>query len=299
MLKITLLLISISFSTQLFALIGGEVAKAGEGAGVFQIVVQDNKNADINNQCTATKIREDVLLTAAHCFGNIQERSGILGFTTKIDNSDFDFEGVEISKVVIHSSYVLEVKIETQDSSNDENSLGTDEDELGSDQIDMAIVFLKTGTSFGKIATREIDYEFVNPNASVEIWGYGCQRSTNSIDDYSPLKKHGTSKTLEQVILGKNYGRLTTAVHNEANIIYQNNILTAGLNIDSKASSVCFGDSGGPLFKDGKLVGVNTTYLAKGMDQNGKSPSGKTDVNYHQRLSVVKDWLKEELSKEK
>jgi secreted trypsin-like serine protease len=299
MFKITLLLISISFSTQLFALIGGEVAKTGEGAGVLQIVVQDNKDANINNQCTATKIREDVLLTAAHCFEHIQERSSILGFTTKIDNSDFDFEGVEISKVVIHPTYVLDNEDENQDSSNEESLLGTDEDEMGSDQIDMAIVFLKPGTSFGNITAREIDYEFVNPDASVEIWGYGCQKSTNSTDDYLPLKKHGKSKTLDQVVLRKNYGRLTRAVHNEANIIYQNNILTAGLNIDSKSSSVCFGDSGGPLFKDGKLVGVNTTYLAKGMDQNGKSPSGKTDVNLHQRLSVVKDWLKEELSKEK
>ena len=56
MLKITLLIIIISFSSQLFALIGGKVAKAGEGDGVLQIVVQDNKDATINNQCTATKI---------------------------------------------------------------------------------------------------------------------------------------------------------------------------------------------------------------------------------------------------
>lgn len=188
MLKLTLFVTILTLSSPLFALIGGKVAKTGEGTGVLQIFIQDNKSEDNYNLCTATKVGKNVLLTAAHCFENINERSDILGFTEQANNSDFSFDGVEISKVVTHPSYVLEDEIQ-----------GNDEDlpveSIGGHQIDIAIVFVKPGTNFDDIEIRKMDFDFVNPQTDVEIWGYGCQKTTNNVDDYLPIKKYGISKT--------------------------------------------------------------------------------------------------------
>lgn len=294
MLNPILLSLLMLISTSAFALIGGQPAKNGQGAGVVLILVRDNMDPENNNLCTATKIGVNVLLTAAHCLEDLKERSNNLGFTDNINIPQSGFESTVIRKVVIHPSYPL--RDENDESINLEEIVGS---EIGSDEIDLALVFLWPGSTFEKIGIREIDFKFVTPHSSVKTWGYGCQETANSMYGYRALRKFGKSSVLDKKVLNKDYGVLTQAVHRESKVLDQNTILTAGLNISSKAFSLCHGDSGGPLFKNGKLVGVNAFYLAEGMTSDGISPSGKSNVNIHQRLSAVKDWMIEELDQEK
>ncbi len=267
------LLISLSaFSKPL--IIGGSIALPNEGNGVFQIAIQD-KAAEEYNFCTSTKIGKNVFITAAHCF---DENKGptALGISTKVINNDFDYAGVEVENVVIHPLY----------NDQDENF----------NSPDVALVFVKNNADFDSIQIRELDLNFVQQDKQIEYWGFGCQKTTNDTDNYSPVKKRANNTTLGKNVLKRNFGVFSETVHASAEAIYSSMILTAGLSMDKNASSLCWGDSGGPVFLDGKIVGINASYLSEDMKEDGTSRNGVTDVNLHVRLSAIKEWILENLN---
>lgn len=57
---------------------------------------------------------------------------------------------------------------------------------------------------------------------------------------------------------------------------------------------ISHGDSGGGLFIDGKLAGINSSVLSK----DGKTDSNYGDESCHTRISRYRDWLKNTISKD-
>ncbi|HXH30884.1 MAG TPA: trypsin-like serine protease [Bacteriovoracaceae bacterium] len=269
-LLVFLILVSLSFPAAA-VIIGGKVAGPGEGDGVVQIATVDDKGS-ILNYCSATKVGARVLLTAAHCFSSTNTK--ILGISTKIINDKFEYEGVEVEKVISHPSSKL----------------------YNYKKIDVALVLLKQSSVLDEITTRVINFDFVAAQTEVQFWGFGCQATTNNTANYIPVKKHSTGHTQDQAQLKRNFGILTDIVRRDVGLIQKNFMLTPGQGLDVQGASVCWGDSGGPVFKGPDLVGINVTYLVKDMKANGQSESGVTDLNLHLRLSPIKAWLLENLS---
>ena len=261
-----------------FCLIGGTEAKPGQGDGVFNIVIADETEEDNYFNCTATKISPNTFITAAHCFERKVPAS--IGFSTQVRNKEFEYDGLEIENVITHESY----------NGDKEDS----EEDFGANSIDLALVKVKTNSEFDKIKIRELDFSDVAPNAKVEMWGFGCQKSNNKIDDYFPVKKFASNTTLDKSKLAGKFGIFTAQVNETKDQIYKNTIPTSGINLSKTAASLCSGDSGGPLFSNNKLVGVNFSYLAE-IQEDGTSKTGLTTVNLHVRLSVVKSWVEETL----
>jgi secreted trypsin-like serine protease len=56
---------------------------------------------------------------------------------------------------------------------------------------------------------------------------------------------------------------------------------------------ICSGDSGGGLFIDGKLAGINSSVIG----YDGKSDSTYGDESCHTRVSLYKDWIKKTVNK--
>ncbi len=52
-------------------------------------------------------------------------------------------------------------------------------------------------------------------------------------------------------------------------------------------ASLCVGDSGGPTVRNGKIVGVNSSYI---IDQNLQTEEAY--LNLHSRISNVQGWIR-------
>ena len=57
---------------------------------------------------------------------------------------------------------------------------------------------------------------------------------------------------------------------------------------------ISHGDSGGGLFIDGQLAGINSSVLSK----DGKTDSNYGDESCHTRISRYKDWLDDVMNKD-
>lgn len=258
-----------------YALIGGLESKGTEKNGIFHIVVINPEDEDDNGLCTATKIGRNLILTAAHCFDSDKNPS-MIGYSTSSKNQDMEFEGLNVSAVYLHPSY------------NQES------EDFGLPESDIAIVKIEPDEQFATLSTREIDLNELKVGEAVELWGHGCQKHVEKIDGYFPIKKTGTSVLLgKDALLKNNFGVATQIIREGSNNIYNDNFLTLAKGLDSKKPSLCFGDSGGPLIKDGKVVGVNGSFLTNFVNEEGRTKNGLAYINLHARLSVVSDWLKE------
>jgi secreted trypsin-like serine protease len=267
---------SILMTSSAFGLTGGKIAKEVEKNGVFSIATHLLKNSQEDDVCTASKIGPNVILTAAHCV-YADQKSFLFGFSTKTKNPESQFKGLEVIKIIQHPSY---------DASQD--GLG----DFGAKSIDAALVFVTPTKKFLELKTLEMDFKYVRAEDQIEIWGYGCQRGMSESYNYIPAKKHGFNTVLEKKSLGGNFGAATATVNKMVKGIYKNSFLSKGLNNFVDAQSLCWGDSGGPVLRSGKVVGINYSYLVQDFENDGSSKSGLTDLNLHVRLSAIEKWIK-------
>jgi secreted trypsin-like serine protease len=255
------------------ALIGG--VEQNVNNGIFNIAVME-KGAEEADVCTAAKIGENVFITAAHCFDF--HKLYLVAFSTASKNPKFDFDSLGIIKVIRHPSF----KVNT---------------EGGSDfsEADVAIVFTKPDPIFAKLNTLELSYEVVNFTSKVEIWGYGCQENMNKLETYYPVKKSFTTQVEDKGSLLTIGGAWSKNYFENADSIFEYNFMTPGKEKSAEEASVCFGDSGGPVLMNGKIVGINAEGIMSDIDDNGESPSGISYLNMHTRLSLIQDWIQKTL----
>lgn len=273
MIKSTLLVSLLLVTSSAFAIIGGREAIEGEGQGVFQIIVYDQYKPELNRLCTATKISSTAFISAAHCF-DLRPVPTSVGLNSKIKNPAFEYSKLEIDKINIHPSF---------------------NGSYSASMIDVAIITVKFSSEFEQLETRDLDFNLLEPGSKIDFWGFGCQNKLNDSNGYMPVKKTSSNTVQVKSRLQGNFGELTTSIHHNIEMIYQNSFMSAGLNISSRGASVCQGDSGGPVFRDGYLVGINYGYFSRDLKMDGTSKTGKTDLNLHARLSVIQDWIEESL----
>ncbi len=234
----------------------------------------------MNNQsaCTATKIAHNLLLTAAHCF---DESAEIVGFSTKQSNQELEFKQMILEEVAIHPSYAA------LDNNDYMESLLVQ---------DIAIVKVSISSEFQNIPVRELDFSEISPDEELSFYGYGCIKSVNELEDYYPIRKVAVTDSLAINCLTSDHGLMTSFYQDISSVIYRNNVITPGKAKDSEAASICYGDSGGPLLRDGKVVGINTLYTFNDITVDGDSLSGISYLNLHARLSMAKDWIKKRMN---
>lgn len=268
-------LLAIPFNAN--ALIGGQVSTNDRDA-IFQIINKEN------SACTVTKITENVLITAAHCLSE-DRQDKFFGFSTKIANKKLEFEGLEIEQIIIHPSWL---PISKEDERNWNKILQV---------YDVALIKVKENESFKSIPTMEIDFKEVNPDDSLVFHGYGCRESLLNLDGYFPCKKYSLTEALPSQALLDDHGLLNELYEVLKEVIYKNKIITPGQRYYSQSASLCFGDSGGPVVRNNKLVGINTLYTFNDLQEDGLSTTGVSYLNLHLRISILEDWIKHSLEK--
>lgn len=252
------------------AVIGGKL-DLSDGAGVLQILMTEN------GMCTATKIGKSLLITAAHCF---DDSASLVGFSVKSINNDFEFTPLTTEKVIIHPSY------EALTNTDYEESIKV---------LDIAIVRIKESPEFDLLKLRQFDFSHITPATRLSFYGYGCDKSVNDLENYFPQRKISETVSLNIESLKSKHGIMTPFYKELSELIYRNNIITPGQGYDSTQASVCYGDSGGPLFKDDRIVGINTLYTFNDINNDGGSTSGISYLNLHARVAKAKEWIKQTL----
>jgi secreted trypsin-like serine protease len=259
-----------------FAVIGGEKAVGTENNGIFQIGIPGSSD-DNDAACTASKIGKNLILTAAHCFDD-NENARIVALNTLVStDGELQYDGLSIKNYIIHPSY--DPKQEDED--------------FGAKTYDVAIIEIEPSKIFDALPAIKMDFGNVSTGENVEFWGYGCQKNVDASEDYKPVKKVSRSSTLDKNSLLGDFGFYTKRILKTKNDIYKNMILTPGGDLNKSMASVCAGDSGGPVLRNGKIVGINNTYIGWGSTEEGHTKSGKTYINLHTRIETIKSWVLE------
>ena len=229
--------------------------------------------------CTVTKIAENFIITAAHCLHGKTVLD--LALSNLTENSMNEFSPLKLEKIYIHPDYELLSALEGEAY------------ESSFSNLDLALVKVKPSPEFQKLEIVKINFDLITLDHKVDFWGYGCQETINDIENYIPVRKRATGVTLDKSELEIGHKLMTDYYSEKADSIYDLNLITPGKGKDPLASSLCLGDSGGPVLLDGKLVGINTNYTFD--DINPEDPEAKSSgisyLNIHARLSKVKDWV--------
>ncbi len=258
----TILTLLSAFSGPAYSLIGGSPHSGFKSSVHF------------NEICTASKISKDVFIIAAHCVVNFDrnqiksefaERSRI-SLRNSVVTSD-----VTIKKVLVHPLYLREMK----------EREGYYKLETGFEATDVAMV--KINESTPQIPIAKLDFGTVLPNEKIWIGGYGCEVSGNkSIPHSTPKLKMALVSAIHPSQVKNKYGNgspISAATYN---------FYTSGKMHDLKSASLCPGDSGGPVYRNGAVVGINSNYFF--IDRSGIS-----FANIHAKLNVISSWLQSNL----
>jgi secreted trypsin-like serine protease len=228
--------------------------------------------------CSATKIHAQFLLTAAHC---VYEKNldQIKVSSRSIEGKPY-FEILEVQKIIIHPSFM---------SLTPSEALSYGASLVSSD---VALVKVIPLGEFLRIIPSPVSYQEVLPGAQVKFFGFGCQESINETKPQLPFKQSAQTLSVGIEALGLDHQDYSSFYQEKAQSILEHNFMTYGKRFNKSYASICLGDSGGGVYLNGKLVGVNSNYTLNDINPDtGDSASGIAFLNLHTRLSTVKTWL--------
>jgi hypothetical protein len=136
---------------------------------------------------------------------------------------------------------------------------------------------------FNEMPSLELDFSPVVSGEKLKTYGYGCE-ATADLDNPVSHKKNSDIETLPFSALNTSCSSIAPVINHSASSIYKSQMISASLRSGGK-SSLCEGDSGGPVTRNGKVVGVNSQYL---IDQT--SQTEEAYLNLHSRLSEIRGW---------
>ncbi len=206
------------FSSFVFAVINGVPLKGTEYESV--VCLYNEKTGEI---CTGTFVSPTQVLTAAHCLGGDQNDKG----EVNVQLSLVEFLDIKKGKYLVHG-YSLKAFRHPYWVRRS-----------GSNQWDIGIVEFEEGLAknFSDIADKR-----PSVGEKVDLVGFG----TDEIDVFSIFKRAGVKRWGENHIAG--FSRRPSYIYIDSS--------PRTLNKEGKVALGNFGDSGGPIFVDGKTVGV-------------------------------------------
>lgn len=238
-------------------------------------------------KCTATKIKNKTYLTAAHCLTSrvvndkvpetikrsLSEGEIVL-LSKKSEVRMFsDFIVSYVDKIHVHPTYDYYGYLYATEQLDDFTSI--------SQAFDIAIFTVKESLDIEGVA--ELSDKPVGVEAQLTIAGYGCE--DNFVNQTVPKGFIGRKKS----------GKLTSGtVQDDESLVFlddqvklnlDKNYLYASIVDSDEKVSLCPGDSGGPVFSDGKLVGISSFAYA--------DDEGNAFNNFFSRIDLVIDWIKE------
>jgi hypothetical protein len=231
----------------------------------------------IQNTCTAVKVGPQKILTAAHCVdgqgGSELFDGGPLVFFTAnavTDDTAYDLaERATIETVRIHPSY----------------------DRLHhlSDQPDVAVITLAPGSTFDDIPSAVVDIDPIPVGTKLVLNGYGCPAIQPGGGNGDHVLRFGTAKSVSIKTLGIGFDA------ERLSLIDQNFVVTAGSGLREGATSVCPGDSGGPVYRSGtaKLTVAGINSWIAGISQAGPKASMMARLHEGSRHAVG-EWLSQQ-----
>lgn len=221
------------------AIVGGKIASSDTSTkGLFPFAI--GFRSFNGNSCTASRIGQNLYLTAGHCFTQSKLKTGseieiVLSNSLKISN-------LKISKFAVHQSYSSTASIVLPDSDIALFSI----DFRSEEQFRILSQF----SEVGKIETGE-----VSANQPVTLLGFGCEE-INSLktcvrDSNMKYLKYAASK-----VEGTNFPGVASNVRNFS----LNGALGTGVD-----GYIGPGDSGGPVLNsNGHIIGTNVSLFGIG-----------------------------------
>lgn len=251
------------------ALIGGE---ADNDEFYAAVVLMDSGT---RNLCSATKIDTYQFLTAAHCvvdgasatLKTAFEAGGRIAVShTGLPRGSLDFTQLVVQEIILPPSYIDAlsrfVKYKAKRIASLRKTLSDDQLKLREQAIrinhqfsarfpDLAIIRVRTPTSH--IPILPLDLEPVRRGDPVILVGFGCEQSPPVNDRLSPAYGRRT------------WGRTEVIRADAVNFYSYAQLMRAD------RPSLCPGDSGGPVLRNGLVVGVNSTVYGLGSKQAARS----------------------------
>lgn len=253
-------------------LIGGDESHNAEIPATIGIS-QNNHHA-----CTASRVGPRHLITAAHC---VFSASSLEVYYDAAHDVQLRFPDGMLATYKVKEAHVHPLW-----SSKCADTLCSASAVTAKlDAPDVAVLELEEEPK--NLATAKVDRTPLAPGDLVRVTGFGCTTGVHVTDSNVAV----ALRTADQKVVDP-----SAAIHDGSFVeaadepIYAGNYaLTAG------KAGLCPGDSGGPLYKNGAVVGVNANYTLLPDD---KDEVGIPVTNWHTRLdgnsrNHVGDWLSE------
>lgn len=248
-------------------LIGGRAVGGAEYPSVVAILTPTTTQVE----CTAAKVGPRHFLLAAHCVYNRPSKiiylrfqpAATLYFSTSRNLND---------SPVIRTATVVATRMRADWGANCQTDT-CEPAEAWPHIPDLAVIEIDRDTP--DIPTATVDASPVEVGDPVVVLGYGCQQSVQSPNADAGLLKLQLERTVAADTLAP------TWTPGDAGSVMANYVLTPGHELDQSAASLCPGDSGGPLFREGDgawVTGINAFYSFP------DHPGTVSATNWHTRL---------------